>query len=90
MAKVKDTRSGSITSKRSDVKASGKSAKLVAASALTQKRTGGFVLGHKAFSSISAVEGVHLSRDMKADFRRLESVSPAARRQALAGKYGKK
>ena len=90
MAKVKGTRSDSSTSKRSAAKASVKSAKSIAASALTQKRTGGFVLGRKAFSSISAVEGVHLSKDMKADFRRLESASPAARRAALSGKYGKK
>jgi len=90
MAKVKGTRSGPTTSKRSAIKASSKSAKSIAASALTQKRAGGFVLGRKAFSSISAVEGVHLSKDMKADFRRLESASPATRRAALSGKYGKK
>jgi hypothetical protein len=90
MAKVKVKRSGPTTSKRSAMKASSKSAKSIAASALTQKRVGGFVLGRKAFSSISAIEGVHLSKDMKADFRRLESASPAARRDALSGKYGKK
>lgn len=90
MAKIKDTRSGSTTSKPSTVKVSGKSAKSVAASALTQKRVGGFVLGRQAFSRISAVEGVYLSKDMQADFRRLEDVSPAARRDALSGKYGKK
>lgn len=90
MAKIKGTRSGSTISKRSAVKASHKSAKSVAASTLTQKSAGGFVLGRKAFTSISAVEGVYLSRDMKADFRRLEGVSPAARRDALSGKYGKK
>ena len=90
VTKVKGTRSGSTASKRSAVKASGKSAESIAASALTQKRAGGFVLGRKAFSSISAAEGVHLSKDMKADFRRLESASPADRRAALSVKYGKK
>ena len=90
MAKIKETCPASATSKRLDVKAAGKSAKSAAASALTQKRAGGFVLGREAFSSISAVEGVYLSRDMKADFRRLEGVSPTARRDALSRKYGKK
>jgi len=52
--------------------------------------TGQFVLGRAAFASISAVEGVYLSKSMKADLGRLESVSASERRRELSGKYGKK
>ena len=52
--------------------------------------TGQFVLGRKAFASISAVEGVYLSKIMAADFKRLDHVSSSERRQALTVKYGKK
>jgi len=90
MAKNKTTRTKSSGSKVLGSKSSSKSAKSLAASALTQKSGGLLVLGYKAFASISAVEGMYLSKGMKADFRRLQGSSPSVRRDALTGKYGKK
>jgi hypothetical protein len=51
----------------------------------------GFTLGRTGFAKISAVEGVALSADMKAEFSRFDSqkLSPEERRKALARKYGK-
>jgi len=57
---------------------------------ILQNSGGLLVLGYKAFASISAVEGMYLSKGMKADFRRLQGSSPSVRRDALTGKYGKK
>ena len=59
--------------------------------ATNAKRTtaqGPFVLGRKAFAQISAVEGVHLSKELAADLKRLKNVSSSERRQQLAAKYG--
>lgn len=52
--------------------------------------TGQFVLGRSAFANISAVEGIRLSKGMKADFRRLEHTPADKRRSVLSDKYGKK
>jgi hypothetical protein len=52
--------------------------------------TGQFVIGRTAFSRISAVEGIRMPREMKADFDALDaSGAPADQRRAvLVGKYG--
>jgi hypothetical protein len=49
-----------------------------------------FTLGRSAFSKVSPVEGVVVSRGLKADLHRLSNVSPEKRRAALAQKYWKK
>lgn len=48
-------------------------------------------IGRSGFAKISAVEGIHLSPEMLADFREFErnGLSHAARRKAIIGKYGK-
>jgi hypothetical protein len=50
-----------------------------------------FTLGRQAFAKISAVEGIELTRDMRADFKSFDDkkLTPAQRRAALARKYGK-
>ncbi len=55
-------------------------------------KTGQFIVGAKASASISKVEGLKLNRDMRAAFSDFEKkgMSAAARRTALADKYGKK
>jgi hypothetical protein len=53
-------------------------------------KSGRFVLGRTAFSKVSAVEGIVLSRDLHDDLHRLGSASPGKRRTVLADKYGKK
>jgi hypothetical protein len=49
-----------------------------------------FTIGLAAFEKVSAVEGLHLSGDMKRTFASLERrrVTPAQRRAALIKKYG--
>lgn len=54
-----------------------------------QAATGTLIIGRKAFASISAIEGVYLSKVMDADFQRLAQAPPAERRRELAVKYGK-
>jgi hypothetical protein len=51
----------------------------------------GRTIGRAAFARISAVEGIRLTPAMMADFREFErkGLSPAARRKAIIGKYGK-
>lgn len=51
----------------------------------------GHTLGRDGFAKISAVEGIRLSPEMRADFEDFErkGLSPAARRKALTAKYGK-
>ena len=51
-----------------------------------------FVLGRESFARISAVEGIHLTREMKRDLREFDrkGLSPAERRRAIANKYGRK
>lgn len=48
-------------------------------------------IGRSGFAKISAVEGIRLSPEMLADFQEFErkGLSPAARRKAIIGKYGK-
>jgi hypothetical protein len=49
-----------------------------------------FTLGRSAFGKISEIEGIVLSRGMKADLRWLDGVSSEKRRAMLAQKYGKR
>ena len=51
-----------------------------------------FTLGRDSFAKISAVEGVHLSREMEKDFRDFDQrgLSAGDRRRAIVRKYGKK
>lgn len=51
---------------------------------------GAFIIGRESFRSISAVEGIKLSRSMDGDFRRTEGMSADKRRATLSSKYGKK
>ena len=67
-----------------------KAQKSVAASILTQKKSTGFIIGRKGFESISAVEGVYLSKMLRDDLRQLEGSSPEKRRLVLTQKYAKK
>jgi hypothetical protein len=50
----------------------------------------GVTIGLLGFEKISAIEGLHLTRDMKTTFRSLKrsGVSPQQRRAALIKKYG--
>lgn len=52
----------------------------------------GFILGRDNFEKISAVEGIHLSDEMKRAFRDFdrEGISGDERRRALISKYGKR
>ena len=54
--------------------------------------TKGFTIGRGGFAAISAVEGIHLSAEMRRDLRILdrEGVSRDERRRAIISKYGKK
>lgn len=51
--------------------------------------SGQFTIGREAFTKVSRVEGIVLSRGLKDDLRRLGSASPDKRRSTLAHKYGK-
>ena len=55
-------------------------------------KTGRFLVGRRAFAKISAVEGIRMPADMKADFATFdrENTPASQRRSALAGKYGAK
>jgi hypothetical protein len=66
--------------------AKSKTSRTVARSA----KSGSFTLGRSAFTKVSEVEGIVLSRGLKDDLRRLGSASPEKRRTTLAHKYGKK
>jgi hypothetical protein len=54
-------------------------------------KTKGLTLGRKSFEKIIAVEGLHLSPEMKGTFRTLDKsgASAAVRRQTIVKKYGK-
>ena len=56
-----------------------------------KRSTNGFTLGRRQFAKISAVEGMALSAEMKADFDLFDQqgLSGEERRKALARKYGK-
>ena len=49
-------------------------------------------LGRKRFAKISAIEGIHLSAEVRQDFLDFDrkGLSPDDRRQAINKKYGKK
>jgi hypothetical protein len=51
-----------------------------------------FIIGRKASTNISKVEGLTLGRDMKKVFRSFDEkgLSPEVRRAALINKYAKK
>ena len=51
----------------------------------------GLVIGRKGFEKISAVEGIRMSREMKATFSTLDKqgASPDVRRNTILRKYGK-
>jgi hypothetical protein len=51
-----------------------------------------FVLGRGSFARISAVEGIHLTREMKRDLREFDrkGLSAVERRRAIVNKYGRK
>jgi len=51
----------------------------------------GITIGRAGFAKISAVEGIHLTPGMEADFREFDrkALSPEQRRQVIAEKYGK-
>jgi hypothetical protein len=59
-------------------------------SAKRSASTGRFVLGRAAFASISAVEGIKISKSMGAALRRTAGMAAQERRSMLASKYGKK
>jgi hypothetical protein len=87
------TKTISAGSRRTPGKVSGsaKTKSLSAAKAVKRNAsTGQFVLGRKAFASISAVEGIHLSQGLDADLARLASVPSHERLRVLSRKYGKK
>ena len=52
----------------------------------------GMILGLDAFEKISAIEGIHLTREMKRDVKAICSpqISGAERTRLINSKYGKK
>ena len=58
---------------------------------LTQARSASFVLGRDRFAQISAVEGVILTSDMRADLERFdrEGLSAAERRRAIRARFAR-
>jgi hypothetical protein len=52
---------------------------------------GDFVIGRHGFAKISAVEGLHLSDEMKQDFEALDrkGLSGEERRRVIIDKYGR-
>ena len=55
-----------------------------------KKKAARIIIGLAGFEKISAIEGLHLTRDMKATFKEFErqKASPRERRTAIIGKYG--
>lgn len=49
----------------------------------------GYVIGRDTFAKISAVEGIHLTKEMQKDFSLFEqkNLSPEDRRTAISEKY---
>ena len=59
---------------------------------ISQKQKGnntGYIIGRDAFAKISAVEGIHLTKEMQNDFSVFEkkNLSPEDRRTAISKKY---
>ena len=60
--------------------------------AKTPKRSSkGFIIGRSGFAKISAVEGIHTTVTMDAEFREFErqGLSADQRRKVISRKYGK-
>jgi hypothetical protein len=59
--------------------------------AIAKGKSDPFIIGLESFAKISAVEGLHLSAEMKRRFREFdrEGLSAEARRQRIIAKYGK-
>jgi hypothetical protein len=58
----------------------------------TQKEAaGGYAIGRNAFAKISAVEGIHLTKEMQKDFQVFEQkgLSAKDRREAISKKYAR-
>jgi hypothetical protein len=51
----------------------------------------GFTLGRQDFAKISAVEGIRMSRAMRAEFQEFDrkGLTPEERREVIAEKYGR-
>jgi len=58
---------------------------------ISQKGKSGYTIGRDAFSKISAVEGIQLSKEMRSDFQAFEQkgLSPKDRRDAISKKYSR-
>jgi hypothetical protein len=89
MKKKAKSKRNPAAAKAKAAKSANKAIKAKTGVAVRTASAGRFVIGHQAFARISAVEGVVLSKAMKADLRRLEAAAPAERRMVLSGKYGK-
>ncbi len=50
-----------------------------------------YTIGRQAFAKISAVEGIHLTKEMDKDFRTFDQkgLSPQTRREAITKKYAR-
>ena len=53
------------------------------------RKESGYTIGRDAFAKISAVEGIHLTKEAQEDFRAFEQkgLSPKDRREAISKKY---
>ncbi|HEX3951015.1 MAG TPA: hypothetical protein VHW95_14255 [Steroidobacteraceae bacterium] len=60
------------------------------ASKRAKPKASGMIIGLAGFEKISAIEGLHLTREMKATFRALDRKGATARerRAAIIKKYG--
>jgi hypothetical protein len=56
----------------------------------SRAKSKGLVIGRKGFEKISGVEGIRMSREMKATFSNLDKkgASPEERRNTILRKYG--
>lgn len=56
----------------------------------SRTKSKGLIIGRKGFEKISAVEGIRMSREMKATFDSLDKkgASPEVRRSTILRKYG--
>jgi hypothetical protein len=59
------------------------------ARSLRRNATRDYTIGRRAFAKISAVEGIHMTDAMEADFREFDrkNLSPASRRRAITKKF---
>ena len=56
---------------------------------IQRKANNGYTIGRDAFAKISAVEGIHLTKEMLKEFQMFEQkgLSPKDRREAISKKY---